>query len=76
MLTNWKTSLVGIFVGGMYVVANAYQPGMSWKTWLVGAGIALWGLVMKDFNTTGGTVPATAEAVSRTTREAAAPVSK
>ena len=76
MLTNWKTSLVGILVGAMYIVANAYQPGMSLKTWAIGAGIAIWGLVMKDFNVTGGTTPATVEAESRTTAAAAAPVKK
>jgi hypothetical protein len=53
ILANWKTSLLGIVVGALHIAANAYTPGMSWKVWATGVGMALWGLVMKDFNVTG-----------------------
>jgi len=50
MLTNWKTSLAGLGAAILYVVANAYQAGMTWRQWAVAAGIALLGLVAKDHN--------------------------
>jgi hypothetical protein len=72
-LTSWKTTALGVFIGAMTIAIGYYQPGMSWKTWALGAGIALFGAVSKDFNVTGGTQPATAEAVSRTTALATLP---
>jgi hypothetical protein len=75
-LVNWKTSLLGLVVGALTVAVGYYQPGMSWRTWALGAAVAIWGAVMKDFNVTGGTQPATVEAVARTAPAAAAPVNK
>jgi hypothetical protein len=74
-MNSWKTTTLGIFIGAMYIAANYYQPGMSWKTWATGAGIAVFGAIAKDFNVTGGTTPATAEAVARTSPAATLPPS-
>lgn len=74
ILVNWKTSLVGLVVGALTIAVGVYQPGMSWRTWALGAAIAIWGAVMKDFNVTGGTTAATQEAVVRTTPAASASV--
>jgi len=65
VFTNWKTSLVGLLVAALYVAGQAYTTGMTLKQWLLAAAIALWGAVMKDFNVTGGTQPATPEAQAR-----------
>jgi hypothetical protein len=76
IFANWKTSLVGILVAALYAATQAYTTGMTLKQWALAAGIVLWGLVQKDFNTTGGTVPATREAQARTTAAAIQPPSK
>ncbi len=76
VFTNWKTSLLGLVVGALTIAVNSYQSGMTWKTWALGAAIAIWGAVMKDFNVTGGTTPANKEAEARTTPAATQPVVK
>ncbi len=48
ILTNWKTSLLGLVVGGLYVAANQYTAGMTWKQWGLAVAIAVWGFVQKD----------------------------
>ncbi len=52
-MANWKTSLLGIAGGGLNLFAN----GLNWKQVLFSVGIAALGLVSKDMNVTGGTVP-------------------
>lgn len=59
MMTNWWTTLGGIFVGvGQYITTG---PGArlptnkaEWGQFVLGLAIVLWGLVMKDA-TTGST---------------------
>lgn len=65
LFASWKTSVLGIFVGILVIATGAYAPGQTWKQWALGVGVALWGIVSKDFNATGGTVPATTEAKVR-----------
>ena len=72
VITSWKTSLLGFVVGALTIAVAAYQPGMSWRNWALGAAIAIWGALMKDFNVTGGNVASTQEAVARTTPAASA----
>ena len=47
-LSNWKTTAAGVGAAILYLVASAYQPGMSWRQWATAAGIALVGLLAKD----------------------------
>lgn len=49
-LKNWKTTLVGLGVGGL----NLYANGANWKSVLVSVGFAGMGILAKDFNITGG----------------------
>jgi hypothetical protein len=52
ILANWKTSVLGLFVALMMIAAGAYQGGMTWKQWALAAGVAIWGLMSRDFNIT------------------------
>lgn len=52
ILTNWKTSVLGLVVAILIIATQAYTPGMSWKTWAMAVGVALWGAVSRDFNVT------------------------
>lgn len=52
IFANWKTSLLGIFVAALYAATQTYTTGMTWKQWALAAGIAVWGLVQRDFNVT------------------------
>lgn len=61
MFTNWKTTLIGVGLGFL----NVWASGISAKQTAISIGLAALGAVAKDFNTTGGTVPATPEAVDR-----------
>ena len=60
-MKSWKTSLVGILVG-LIPFGNGVLQGLGagqhfdWKQIGIGAGIALLGILSKDFNVTGGTV--------------------
>jgi hypothetical protein len=76
IITSWKTTLLGLVVGGLTIATQTYTQGMSWKAWVTGVAIAIWGMVQKDANVTGGTIPATKEAETRTTATAAAPATK
>jgi hypothetical protein len=51
MFKNWKTSLAGIFAGGLNLFAN----GMKWQQVLLSIGLAVLGGMAKDHNVTGGT---------------------
>lgn len=50
ILANWKTSVLGIVVAALMVATSAYTTGMTWKQWALAAGVALWGLLSRDFN--------------------------
>lgn len=64
-MKNWKTTTAGMAAGAMYLFSQSYQTGMTFKAWVGAAGIALVGILAKDFNVTGGSVPATTEAQKR-----------
>ena len=67
MKSSWKTTLTGL-VGavwvGVYPLISSGQ--ISWPAVVSAALIAVAGFVVKDFDVTGGTNPATAEAANRT----------
>ena len=65
LLTNWKTTLIGVGTGFGYFFFQALQGGATLKDAAFGAGLALLGLMAKDANVTGGTKPATPEATDR-----------
>lgn len=46
MLSNWKTSLLGIASGALNLLAN----GTNWKQVLLSVGVAGLGLFAKDHN--------------------------
>ncbi len=46
MLTNWKTTIMGILVG----VANLGANGMTWKQIAISVGVAALGAFAKDFD--------------------------
>lgn len=52
-MKNWKTSVVGFAGAVIFAISN--QP--DWKHLLMAVLIATAGLVAKDSNVTGGTVP-------------------
>lgn len=54
MLTNWKTTVAGIFTAVMVVVAGFIQNGVTdWKTALMAMGVAAIGALSKDSSTEG-----------------------
>jgi hypothetical protein len=53
-MKNWKTSVCGLVIAGVTAV-EAYQGNGGWKGYLMAAGIAMFGLLVKDFDVTGGT---------------------
>jgi len=58
-MKNWKTTLAGCGSGAAYAVIAAVQAGtLEWKDLAVIAGLAALGVLAKDLNVTGGTVPA------------------
>jgi gas vesicle protein len=51
MLASWKTTLIGVLVGGAYALLTALQSGkMTLRDALVSAGFAALGILAKDFN--------------------------
>ena len=56
---NWKTSLIGLVSGVLAWTVMYLQSGnvLDWKAWAIGAVLTIQGLVQKDFNVSGGTVP-------------------
>ncbi len=64
---NWRTSLLGIIGAIGTAIWPIIQNGaVDPKSLLVAAGIAAWGFISKDAKVTGGTMPATTEAATRT----------
>lgn len=61
MLKNWKTSLLGFGIGFL----NLYASGVNPKNAAMSIGLAALGMLAKDFDVTGGVVPATDEATKR-----------
>lgn len=56
ILSNWKTSLVGVVAGALILLGQSYQPGQTAKQWgmaianaVAAAGV---GLLAKDHNAT------------------------
>ena len=64
ILTNWKSSLLGILGGILYIIAQTYKPGMTWRDFAVAAAIAGIGLVTKD-STTHSTVAQVQESTNQ-----------
>jgi hypothetical protein len=57
-MTNWKTTLGGIIVALAALITTTVQQGHTladWKTWILPVALAVFGLISKDFNVTGGT---------------------
>lgn len=52
ILANWKTSVLGIFVAVLMIATSSYTTGMTWKQWALAIGVALWGILSRDFNVT------------------------
>lgn len=50
-MNNLKTTLAGFALAFL----NLYSNGVSWKSAALSAGLAVFGAVAKDYNTTGGT---------------------
>lgn len=49
MLTNWKTTVAGMFTAAMLVVSGFIQNGSpDWKTALMAMGVAAMGALSKD----------------------------
>lgn len=57
VFANWKTSAAGVGIAFGYGLFSALQGGMTVKDALIAAGLGLLGLLSKDHNVTGGTVP-------------------
>jgi len=55
MLSNWKTTLIGIATGVGYLFLSAMQQGVKPKDAAIAAGVAALGILSKDHNVTGGT---------------------
>jgi hypothetical protein len=53
MITNWKTTLVGILTGGTISIDAIITQGLTqgWKQAAIGLGIALLGALAHDSNT-------------------------
>lgn len=57
MFTSWKTTLLGLLLGGGISIDAFIQQGVSqgWKQAIVGLIIVCLGALMKDHDVTGGT---------------------
>lgn len=62
MGANWKTTVCGIALA-MIPAIEGYQ-GHDWKGYVSAALIAAFGFLAKDFNVTGGTQPASPNAMA------------
>jgi hypothetical protein len=65
-MTNWKTTVGGIIAGSIPIlqtVANTYQNhvAINWYQMAFGFAIMALGVVMKDFDVTGGSRVSTQE---------------
>jgi hypothetical protein len=52
ILTNWKTSIVGVVAAVGMLFAAAYKPGMTWRDWGAAGAVALIGILAKDHTAT------------------------
>lgn len=50
-MKNWKTTVVGLAIAGLYAWQNADG---GWKQQAVAVLIAMFGALARDFNTSGG----------------------
>lgn len=57
-MPNWKTTLAGLATGLLLALANYAGPN-TWQGYLAALGPVAIGILSKDFNVTGGTVPNT-----------------
>jgi len=56
-LKNWKTSATGIGIGAAKIGYELYKTGnLTVDNLVTAVGIALVGLIAKDFNVSGGTI--------------------
>lgn len=79
MFKNWQVK-VAFWIAGLLGTSTVgwRNPDGSLNLWAIGFGLALaiGGMLAKQHNVTGGTVPLTKEAESRTTGTAALPSTK
>ena len=72
-LSSWKTTITGLVSAGASFVMFSQQLNMiQYPKWALAVamfaavgGLASFGIMAKDYNATGGTVPTTGEAVKR-----------
>jgi hypothetical protein len=55
MTSSWKTSLVGVLGGIVYLIVQQMSQGVKLRDAVLAAAMALLGILAKDFNVTGGT---------------------
>ncbi len=56
-MKNWKTTIASVVIAGLYSFLTSLQAGgMTLKDAALAAGIVVLGLLMKDYDVTGGTV--------------------
>ena len=69
---NWRTTLTGLLTGVGIILYPLIVSGTPITLAHIGAAIAttVYGMISKDANVTGGTIPATPEAEARTTTPA------
>jgi hypothetical protein len=72
VLKNWKSSLLGILGGVLYIIAQTYKPGMTWRDFAVAAAIAGIGLVTKD-STTHSTVAQVQDSTNEVAKDTGTP---
>jgi hypothetical protein len=76
MFLNYKTTIAGC-LGGLTIFLYGYVQSLSTGApfdrdkLVIGIVLAILGVLSKDFNSTGGTVPTTPEAVIRVERQEA-----
>ena len=66
MIANWQTSLCGLVIAVAEIVPKYFPTLEPYAQMLVPLATIMLGLVAKDKNVTGGTVPQTIEAMQRT----------
>ena len=57
-MPNWKTTIAGLIAGLAVAYANYSGPN-TWQGYIAALGPVAIGILAKDFNVTGGTVPNT-----------------
>jgi len=56
-LRSWKTALIGILSGSAYTFISAISTGVKPKDAIISIGLALLGLVAKDYDKTNSPTP-------------------